>query len=165
MCGNGTCLGFTTAATNLTPGDPDTNGVKDTVTQAVVPTPPPAPPTPLRVSKDTQGNQATEATTRVAVSGDGSVVAMESAANLTPQAAAANPTGVNVFVRAVPLVVATFTPLSARVDQGTTVTVTGAGFQTGAQVVFGTKAVTATLAGEDADRADADRCRRRASCR
>jgi hypothetical protein len=148
VCGNGTCVAYVTAATNLTPGDPDTNGVTDTVTQPIVPTPPPAPPAPVRTSKDAKGNQGAEATTRVAVSANGAVVAMESEAPLTPLAAAANPTGMNVFVRAMPLVVGMVSRTSARVDVSEPVVFTGAGFQTGAVVLFGTMGMTGVVSDE-----------------
>ena len=148
VCGSGTCVGFASDATNLTPGVPDTNGVRDVVKQPVV-TPPPAAPPPIeRLSTDVQGNPGAEASTNIALNQDGSVVAMESEAALTPQAAAANPEGTNVFVRALPLVVGTFAPVAARVDQPTTVTVTGTGFQAGAAVVFGTTAVPGTVEDE-----------------
>ena len=42
-----------------------------------------------------------------------------------------------MFVRALPVVVATLFPVAAQVDQPTTVTLTGTGFQAGAVVLFG----------------------------
>ena len=150
VCGNGTCVGYATGATNLTPNDPDTNGTRDVVKQPVATPPPPAPPEPARISRDTAGNQASEATTRIVLSADGTVAAMESAADLTPQAAATNPASVNVFVWSVPLTVATVSRLSARTDVSEVLTLTGAGFQAGAAVVFGATAVPGTV--EDAGR-------------
>jgi hypothetical protein len=149
VCGNGSCVGYVSAATNLTPTEaPDTNDAQDAFIQPVVLPPPTAPPPPTRLSRDTRGNQATEATTHVAVGGDGAVVALESEAALTPEVAAANPDGVNVFVRAVPLVLATVSRTSARIDVSETVVFTGAGFQTGATVLFGTMGMTGTVSDE-----------------
>jgi hypothetical protein len=146
VCGNGKCVGYATDASNLTPNDPDTNGVRDTVTQSVVTSPPPVPPVLLRVSKDAAGNEATEATSSMAVSADGGVVAMESEADLTPQVAASNPTGVNVFVRAAPLAVGSISRTFAYAHEPSPVTVAGTGFQAGARVLFGTTAGGTTAA-------------------
>ena len=138
VCGNGTCLGYATDATNLTPAVPDTNGVPDVVRQPVVTPPPPTAPPPIeRLSTDVEGNPGREPSTRIALSRDGGVVAMESAAALTPEATAFNPDGTNVFVRALPVVVATMFPVAAQVNQATTVTLTGTGFKAGAVVLFG----------------------------
>jgi Tol biopolymer transport system component len=145
VCGNGTCTGYVSAATNLTPTDPDTNGTRDALIQPVVPTPPPVPPPPSRVSRDARGNQSTAPTDRVAVGTDGGIVALQSSAALTAEVAASNPGADNVFVVAVPLVLATVSRTSARVDVSETVVFTGAGFQNGATVLFGTVGVAGAM--------------------
>jgi streptogramin lyase len=148
VCGSGTCVGYATRANNLTPEDPDTNDVPDVVKQPVLTPPPAAPPQPERMSKDSAGNQATKPTTAVALSTDGTTVAMQSEAPLTVQAAAANPEGVNVFVRTVPLAVATISRTSARTDVSETLVFTGRGFQQGVQVLFGAAPVGGTVEDE-----------------
>ena len=56
VCGNGTCLGYATDATNLTPEAPDTNGVPDVVRQPVV-TPPPRGAAARRAPQHGRGGQ------------------------------------------------------------------------------------------------------------
>lgn len=135
VCGNGMCVGYATEATNLTSA-PDINGVPDLVRQPV--TPGAEAPAPIEVvSNDSNGNAASEPSTEIALSEDGGVVAMESAAALTPDAAAGNPDGTNIFVRALPVLAATLSPVAAPVDQSTTIRVQGAGFTAGTVVLFG----------------------------
>ncbi len=139
--GDGTAIGFESDAGDLDPddgnGQPDVFVVRlgeDGALAALD-----------RVSEDVGGNEADAPSRAVALSGDGLVAAFESSAALT-----GDPTGgeVQVYLRAVSLLVGLLSPASAKVDVSDTVAIAGAGFQPGVKVRLGATEVETLFDGE-----------------
>jgi Tol biopolymer transport system component len=106
ICASGECVTYPTTASNLNvDADPDQNGLRDVMLQRVGATPSPA----ERISKDSDGNESIDDSTRAAVDATGGVTALESRAELDNPGDYALGNG-NVFVRGTSIIVSTIAP-------------------------------------------------------